>query len=620
MLQAIRNRAHGIFAWVMLILIGVPFALWGIQNYFDTGKEQPMAVVGGQEIFERDVHRVYEQSLASLVGLGQYDERDLKREALERLVREALIAQSADEKGMAVGDEDVRAFVQRLPYFQTDGRFDKEKYKLMLSSQGMSQDQFVAQVRRALILEHYQSGVTDTAFVTRRQLDDFYRLRNQKREIEYLTLPLAKHDITIADAQVEAYYRDNIAAFRNPERVSVEYVALAIDDIGHDIQPTEEDLKALYEEQKSQLTTAERRKVSHLLITVDGDKPEADKVASSKAAELRQRIAKGEDFAKVAKESSDDPTSAAKGGDLGFMTRDAMEPSFADAAFKLNKGEVSEPVKTSFGYHLIKVTEIETPKVQTFQQMRAELVKSFQRQAAENKFYELGQKLTEQGFEHPDSLEPAAEALGLKVKQSALFTRDQGEGVAAEEAVRAAAFSQDVLGGRNSDPIEIGHDKVYLLRIKEHQPATDKPLADVRQEIIARLRAEAAREETRKQAEQLLDASRQGKSLNDIAKPLHLTVTRPGLVARNTEKLPPVLLNAVFRASPVQPALVSLENGDQVLFRVLSVEGGSSEKVDPKELDLARDFLLKNKGQGELAVYLQQLRTVGDVHIKAQQQ
>src|SRR5690606_12795526 len=186
MLQAIRDRAQGIFAWVMLILVGVPFALWGIQNYLDSGKEQPLAVVGDRDIFEREVSQAYQQSLAKLVGLADVDEKQLKQETLEKLIRDEIIAQNAEAKSLAVSDNAVRDFIQKLPYFQTDGRFDKEKYNIMLSSQGLSSAQFIARVRRALLMEQYQRGLLDSAFVTSNQLETLFRLKNQEREVEYL--------------------------------------------------------------------------------------------------------------------------------------------------------------------------------------------------------------------------------------------------------------------------------------------------------------------------------------------------------------------------------------------------------------------------------------------------
>lgn len=620
MLQAIRDRAHGIFAWIMLIAIGVPFALWGIQNYLDTGKEKPAAVVGDREIFDREVSRAYEQSLASLVGVADYDEKQLRHEALERLIREEIIAQSAEDKSLAVSEADIRDFIQTLPYFQTDGKFDKEKYKMMLAGQGMDSNQFAAQIRRALIMEQYQRSILDTAFVTRDQVETLLRLKNQEREIEYATIPLKPSNRAFSDAEIEAYYREHLPDFSNPEKVSVEYIVISLDEIAKTVGATDEELRALYEEQKGGLGTPERRKLSHILIPVEAQTEEADKAALAKIGAIRERLLKGEDFAKVARETSGDPVSAKQGGDLGFMAKDAMEENFAKAALSLKQDELSEPVKTSFGYHLIKVTELVPAQIKSFDEAKEELRKTFQHNTAENKFYDLGQTLTEQAYEHPDSLEPAAKALNLKIEQTGLFTRETGEGLAAEVAVRQAAFSEEVLNGRNSDPIELGNEKAVVVRVKEHQPASDKPLAEVKEAIVARLRTDDARKEAARQVQELLKQVREGRSLAEAAKAMNLAVAKPPILRRGEDKLPPALVGAVFKAprpadgKPV-PASVELENGEQIVFGLLSVKDGAPS-VDAKEQESAREFLSKTEGQREFAAFISRLREIADVTVK----
>lgn len=622
MLQAIRNRAQGIFAWVMLILVGVPFALWGIQNYLGTGKEKPVAVVGGHEFFEHDVNRVYEQELASLAG-QEYDERELKHEALDRLIREQLIVQAAEDKGLSIGDEDVRAVVQQLPFFLGEGgKFDKERYKAVLTAQNMSPNQFASQLRRSLIVDQFQKGLTESAFITEKQVESFYRLRNQERRIEYLTLPLKKFEGEISEQGIEAYYQEHQADFQNPERVSVKYVSINFDDIAAAIKPSEEELKNLYEEQKAQFTTPERRRVSHILVTFEAGKEEADKAAQDKIAKLRERISKGqEDFAKVAKEASDDKGSAEKGGDLGYVNKGTLEPNFAAAAFSLGKDELSQPIKTSFGYHLIKVTELSPAVLKGYEEAHAELVKNFQHSAAETKFYELAQTLTEQSFEHPESLDAASKSLGLKIEETELFTRAEGKGIAAEEPVRKAAFSQDVLDGKNSEAVEIGNEKVYVLHLKDHELATTKPLAEVKQAVISQLRQQQEKADSQKQAEQMLESLKQGMSLEAVAKAAKLPVNKPEAFKRMGSQLPSPLVQAVFKAPrPAQnqatPERVALENGEQVIFNLIEIKDGTIASVDPKELEMARDFLRKNQGQDEFQAYVAQMREKAKVHVK----
>lgn len=623
MLQAIRDKAHGIFAWVMLVLVGIPFALWGINNYFNGGKEKPMAVVGDREIFERDVNRAYE-NLVSRLGSSDFDEKQVRHEALEQLVNDELISQNARDQGLTVSEADIRAYVQTQPYFQSEGKFDKDKLKTVLASQGMSSPQFTAQVAKQLVDEQYVRGVTETAFVTQQQLEAFYRLRNQERKIEYFILPLKKYEGDIPDKDVEAYYQDNKIQFQNPEKVSVEYLSLALDDVSKDVQVTEEELKAQYEEQKAQFGTPERRKVSHVLISADTDKDDAVKAAQAKAEQLRERLVKGEDFSKIAKEASDDKESAAKGGDLGFIDKQAMDPNFATIAFGLGKNEISQPVKTPFGFHLIKVTELVPATTKTFEEVREELAISYKRASAENKFYDAKQKLDELSFEHNDSLELVAKALGLKIEKSGLFTHESGEGVMAEAALRSAAFTPEVLEGKNSAAVETGkdNDKVYVLHLKEHQPASDKALAEVKQDIIAKLRLKRAQEAARKQAEQLLVEIGQGKALGDAAKSVGVGVSKDTVKLVGQPKLPPALITAVNKAPLPQgkprPALAALENGEQIVFVLTEVKDGSTASVDPKELVMAKQYLVKNAGQAELAAYLDLLREKAKVRVDSE--
>jgi peptidyl-prolyl cis-trans isomerase D len=425
----------------------------------------------------------------------------------------------------------------------------------------------------------------------------------------------------ISDAEIEGYYRKNLSAYQNPERVSIEYIAVRLDDIVKETQVTEEDLRNLYEEQKGSYTSEERRKVSHILVAVDSEGGEAaEQAALTKMSQIQDRLAKGEDFAKVAKETSDDPLSAQNGGDLGFITKGAMEQNFADAAFALKQGELSKPVKTSFGYHLIKVTELSPAMIKPFEEVKDELLKTFQRNAAENKFYEQGQTLTELSYEHPDSLEPAATALNLKIESTDYFTREAGEGIAAESAVRTAAFSEDVLNGRNSDPVELGNEKAIVLRVKDHQPASDKPLSEVKEEIVGKLRAEDARQETRKQAEDFLRQVQQSASLSALAKEHGMPASKEPALRRDAKNVSPVLINAVFKAvrpTAEQPVFstVELENGDQVIFKLIAVKDGASQG-EPKEMETARQFLVKNAAQREFSSFVAQLRELADVYVK----
>lgn len=622
MLQTIRDRAQGVFAWVMLIAVGIPFALWGIQNYIDTGTESPAAVVGDREIMDKEVTRAYEQSLSSFIGIADFDEKKMKHEALERIIKEEVIAQTAEKKALTADDDQVRGLIQTLPYFQTEGKFDKEKYKIMLSAQGMSANQFAAQIRKALVMEQLQHSLLDTAFVTKDQVDTLLRLKNQERDVEYATVSLKASSRVISDTEIDSYYQAHRADFRNEEKVSIDYLSVSLDDIAKTVQVTDEDLKKLYDEQKANFGSPERRKLSHILITLDDKTDLADKAALAKITNIKQQLAKGEDFAKLASESSADSVSAKKGGELGYLDKDAQEESFSKAAMSLKPGEVSGPVKTSFGYHLIKLTELLPATTKSFDEVKSQLLKTAQQNSAESRFYDIGQKLTEQTYEHPDSLEPAANQLGLKIQSTGVFTRDAGEAIAMDESVRKAAFTEEVLQGRNSDPIELSDNKALVLRVKDHQPASDKPLEEVKASIIARIRDQDARAAVAKTAQALLAEVRAGKPLAESAKNMNLPVAKVGAVRRENDKLPNELVVALFKAfrpAADKPSFadVTLENGDQLVLAVTAIKDGVAAANDTKEQISASQFLVRSEGQREFGSFVEQLRQLADVTVRA---
>ena len=622
MLQAIRERAQGVFAWVILILITVPFALWGIQNYFDTGKEMPVAVVGDQEFFQRDVNRTYEQMVQNRAGMTQFEQQQLRKQALDRLIRDEVLLQATQEQDIAVTDSSVRDFIQAMDYFQTDGKFDKEKYKLILSSQRKSSPEFTEQVRTALEMEQYQRGITDSSFVTDFQLDRFFRLFEQERTIEYILISAKPSDAPVNDEAIEQYYQAHVSSFQTPERVTIEFLELKLEDLARDVHPTEDELRAFYEEQKDVYTTEERRKVSHILVAVS---PQADpaalKAAQEKINQAKQRIQNGEDFEVVARELSDDAMSAKNGGDLGLITRGAMEKNFDEAAFALSEGEVSAPVKTSFGFHLIKVTELEPARTKPFADVKAEVKKVYQLQEAENKFYQAGETLAELSYEHPDSLETAAQALDLAIKKTGPFTRDKGDDIAAEAAVRAAAFSEEVLNGQNSEPIEIGSDRLIVLRVNEHFPVETKPLADVRQQIIEAIRLENARKQARNQAQELYQALENGQSLQKLATANGLPLEKPAPIKRaKSSALPRPLVQAVFEAAKPQgehptPVLIELPNGKQAVANLLTVKDGDMSKMDAKKREAVKAQLAAAEGRALLNALISRLRSEADVRI-----
>ncbi|MGR9072377.1 MAG: SurA N-terminal domain-containing protein [Gammaproteobacteria bacterium] len=612
MLLKIREKAQGVFAWVILILICVPFALWGIQNYLDVGKETPVAKVGDREFFQRDVNKAYAQYAENMAGVD-IDEDELKKLALEKLVRDEVLLQYVQKQGLVATDETTRQFIGGLEYFQTDGRFDKKQYKTLLRAQNLSSAEFEARIRKALIMEQFQRSLIQSGFATQFEVDNFFRIQNQTRNVEFTVIPLIKPDSEPTAEQIEAYYLQHRDGFQSPEQVSIEYLELSVDELAKKQEPTEQELRDFYLEQKDAFTTPERRRIGHILFA-NNEQGLAD------ARKAMERL-KTEDFAKLAEELSLDATSAKKGGDLGVIPPGAMEKTFEDATFALKKGEVSEPVKTAFGYHLIKVTELTEGSVKPFEDVRDVVKLAYQKAEVENTYYQMGETLTELSYEHPDNLEAAAQALNMEIKKTGFFTRHRGEGIAVEKAVRDAAFSEDVLGGNNSEPLELGADRVVVLRMLEHRPAVVQELEEVKPSVIEALLDEESKSKAIEKAGRIRKLLVEGSSLKDLAEDENLEVETYSSLSRSSGDIAWEINRAIFKAAKPKaekPTVISmgLPSGEQVVINLLGVSEGGSEAVGKEERKQVEANIARAYGQMDFNAVLSALQEKADITIR----
>ncbi|MGH8556482.1 MAG: SurA N-terminal domain-containing protein [Methylococcales bacterium] len=616
MLQSIRDRAQGVLAWVILVLICIPFIFWGIENYVGGGREQAVAVVGDKEIYQADVSRAYQEMAARLGDFSQIDEATLKALALKNLIDEEVLRQSALDRGFIVSDGQVRDSIRSLPYFQNEKGFDKEKYDNVLKAQSITEPYFVERIRRGMVIGQIQEGITQSTFATESEIERFLNLRDQVRTFEYVAIPVVLPEAEISPDEIESYYRQNQASFQNPEKVSVNYIELNIEDIAAKLKVKEEDLQAFYESQKDLYTRKERRKVSHILAAIDAKNGDASgKAALEKIGQAQKMLENGEEFAKVAEKLSDDPVSAKQGGNLGLINPGEMVKEFETAAFALNPGQVSGPVKSPFGYHLIKVTELQPEEVKAFDSVRQEVEKAFRRQQAENTFYELGERLAQISYENPDSLAPAAESAGLEIKTSDLFSRQENGGFGTNPKIVEVAFGEQVLEGKNSDPIELATNRVMILRLEKHEPATARTLDVARDQVVNEIRVKKAREAAGKESDRLFAELKAGHSLADLAKSNNLEIQKPEPIARNDAKLPRDLVKALFslnkpakgEAAPFQS---TLSDGQHVVAVLLDVQRKSGDNPDDKEkqVEQAEQWLNTQQGSAEFSDLLAQIR------------
>ena len=616
MLTKIREKSQGTLAWVILTLICVPFALWGINNYLDTGGEAPVASVGDKDFYQKDVNKAYEQYSQNLQGMG-IDEQTLKAQALQKLIKDEVLLQYVHAEGLVSTDNEARDFVKALPYFQVEGKFSDKQYKALLASQKISSTEFINRIKNALTMEQFQHSTVDSSFATPYDVEGFFKIQNQQRDVEMITVPVQTVVEQPTDEEVSAYYQQHQDAYQTPEQVSVDYVELVLEDLVKKVVVTDEKLKAFYDEQKDQYTTPERRKISHILIAIN-DKT-TEKAALEKALKAKQDLVT-KDFSAVAAEVSDDKLTAKKGGDLGLFNLGAMEKAFEDSASSLKLGEVSNPVKSAFGYHLIKVTELVPGNIRSFESAKDDVNKAYQKAQAENAFYEAGERLTELSYEHPDNLQTVSETLGLKVQKTALFTKDKGEGVAADEKIRNAAFSEEVLQGNNSAPIEQSGERLVVVRLLEHKTAAKKELAEVKPAIVAVILKDKAQRFAVEKAKQLKDSLEAGKAIDAVAAEYKLAVKTEKALVRGKSKLPEALSEAIFKAAkPVGDKanifVIGLPSGEQMVVSLSKVVPGVMSVEDKKQMDLAKKNIANALGQTEFNQVLNSLQTEADVEV-----
>lgn len=620
MLLKIRERAQGWVAWAIVILISIPFALWGIQSYLGVGAEPVVARVNGTEITDRQLTQNVQRTRADMrARLGEaydpalFEGSGLRERVLEQMIQAQIVLGAARRLGLRVADAALRSVIAAEPVFQLDGRFDRATYNRALQYQGLTPGGFEQNLRLSLLQDQLERALRDTAFATAAEVERGISLVRQQRDIAYLRLPVADFVPSEPPAEdaLRAFHDENPNAFRTPEQVRVSYLLLSTETLGADESVSETDVRALYEERLETLRTPERRALRHILLAVPAD-ADAGAVAEQRerALAVRQRIVAGEDFAEVATEVSEDRVSAQRGGELGSIERGLLDPSLDDVAFALAVGELSEPVRSRFGYHLVEVTAIVPSAVPSFEEVAEDLRAELRARLGEGMFYDQAEHLATLVYEVPDSLIPAAEALGLEIRTSDWFDRSGGEGLFAHPRVLAAAFSEDVLRqGNNSELIEPDGQQMQalVLRLEEHRPESLRPFDDVRDEIAERFVQRQAAEAAMDAAAALAARIEQGESFAEVAEGRALE--EPGLVERQAAQVPGEVLRAAFELPRPTDQGVSVTTamdaaGDAFVVRVSAVRDGSLEQIDASSRAGEARVLAQSLGRAQFSEYV----------------
>lgn len=620
MLQNIRDNSQGWIAKAIIGLIVVLMALTGFDAIFQaTNHSQDAAKVNGDTISQNALSQaadIQRRQLMQRMGKdfdpALLDEKLLREASLKGLIERTLLLQGARDAGFSFTDAALDQVILQMPEFQANGVFSAELFDQFVRRLGYTRMQFRQMLAEELLIGQLRGGFVATSFATAPQVDAFARLENQTRDFASVTFKADPAAVQVSDEQIKAHYDQHAKEFMTPDQVVIDYIELKKSAYFDQVKVDEDQLKAAYEKEVANL--AEQRHAAHILIEVN-DKV-SDEQAKARAEEIAERLNKGEDFAALAKEYSQDPGSANNGGDLGLAGPGVYDPAFEDALYKLSDNQVSAPVRTSFGYHLIKLLGVEAPDVPTFASLRDKLTRDLKSQQVEQRFVEATKQLEDSAFESSDLGQPAQD-LGLKVQTSAPFGREGGDGITANRQVVQAAFSEEVLQeGSNSNAIELDPETVLVLRVKEHRKPEQLPLEQVAGNIRDRLAKEQAIADLKSKADALVKRLRDGSIKADA--PLEgQTWSVREAVTRNQEGIDPVELQAVFRlAKPQDKAKavfgsVVLNDGRLAVLQLKGVnEGAAPTEAEKTQM---RRILASRAGEQDFAAYLKQLEAKADI-------
>ncbi len=552
MLQAINDRIKGWLGALVIILITIPFAFWGIESYLGGGGKQFAAVVNGEEIPVYQFENAYSNQLARLnQQFGSslpFSNEQIKSQVLDQLINAVVLEENSYSSGYRISDTNLKRNITTL--FTREGKFDRDYFENIVASNGMTISQYESMLRNELRVLQKRNALVASAILTDEEARQLTALEQQERELRLIKFSIDTNsaDIVVTDLDIEDFYNSNADRYMTPESVSIEYVEITSDELAESINVDEEKLAEMYDDYKQSLLNKEERKARHILIQLGASEDKSKEALMPRIEELQQKLNNGESFEELAREYSEDPGSAKQGGDLGWVATGEMVKPFEDALFKMNQGEVSEIVETQFGLHLIKLDNIRTPELQTLAEMRAEFEQELKQDVVSSMFYDMTENMAVNAYENPDSLDAVVDAVNKQPKTTGLFTRDSGTGITENQKFRTAAFSPAVIeDGMNSDIVEITPNHVAVLRLLKHEPASKKPLEEVSSDIEKILRLKAAHGTTMAAAEEAKNQIVSGTSAESVIT-ANQRVEGYGAIKRtDVNKVDPMVVDAAFQ-------------------------------------------------------------------------
>lgn len=629
MLQKMGDSLKGkkIVAYLLLIPLALVFAIWGATGIVDmniAGNAAYAAKVNGTEISSDSVREAWSDQQARWQqqfggDIPEETRKLLQDNLIETFVRRALISERASEGGYRVDAARLREAIEAEPAFQVDGKYNEQLALARLAQVGLTPDRYRSDVRRDLQNAELERALVISDFATQGELTRRFSLEDEQREIAWLLLPADRYSAAVVtdDAAVTAYYEQNKAQWTSPESVQLQYAELRADQVAATVTVTDADLQDLYAQNRDNYVTPERRRSRHILIPVEGgNEAAARKQAETVLAEVRA----GKDFSALAQQYSKDSGSAKQGGDLGWSDKSAFVGPFADKLFAMKEGETSDLVKTEFGFHIIRLDGVQPSKVQTFEEARLQLEDTVRRDKVADVFGEK-QEQVQRRLESPGAdLAAIAQELGLTLGAVPQYLRGTGGApLGADPALDEVVFSDSVLNLRRiGGPVALGEDRFVIVKVTEHRKAAPRPLAEVRDEVVAALRKQKATEAARAAAEAALARVRAGEALNEVARAYGVTAESPRFVGRGDPSVSAKVLEAAFAArrpapgKPVAEAVTLDRDGGAAVL--LLTQARVAPQTDNSALRTQRiQQAAQQAGRSDAAAYVLELRRQADV-------
>lgn len=611
MLDSFRTNMRGV-ALGIVIVIGIIFAFSGAGGMLSGwGRSDTAIVVGDADIPEIDVVRAISNQRSRI--LNENDNIDssvitdelLRPGIISQLISRQLMIQAAGDKGMAISDRRVGAYILTNEGFLVDGEFDQNSYRFILQQQGYTSATFKQRVVEDLLVEQFARGIIDTAFVTDFEIENLAKIIAETRDFYYLTVPFAPilESVSVLESEVQDYFQDNQLAYRTEAQAIVDFIELKPDTLAKSVSISPQAIEKRFEEERGTLNLAELRQAAHILLEDPSDEQIAD---------IQAKIVSGEDFAELARTYSDDFGSSDLGGDLGFTSGDTFPVEFESALAELEVNAVSAPVTTDAGVHFIKLLAVQQQDyilADESSRIERELV----REATSEELAAKLELLKELSF-NADSLAEVAEDVGLDLGTSEAFSRAGGTGITAIPAVVSASFSDEVVvDGYASEVLDLGGDRYVVVKLKEYIDIRQKELSEVRDDVVSALSQQKAQAELDARGAELLQLALGGDSIEDIAKAQKLDWQVGNSVNRQDTSVDSEVRDRVFTlpkpsGNPASEGFY-VSNGDYVVVSLLKAVPGDSSKVSSSEKDAFSRALISLNGNRDLTTYEQTLRT-----------